>query len=200
MSATSTINGKPRKQLADQLDRLDSIIDALAEGLPGAVADACREGARQAVKDAIIEIVTNPELRVLLAPVPVATPTVSPAPEPTPITPPRPNLWSRLNTKVKTTKASILGAAVNVKNSVVGRGQAIRDAMTAIGQAAGEAVPLKHISLVALGAGVVVGAVCLLVPQSVSALVGGVGAAVTTASLQLGGWLKRAACRFGLFA
>ncbi|MCE9561844.1 MAG: hypothetical protein K8U57_07300 [Planctomycetes bacterium] len=57
MSATSTLNGKPqRKQLGDQLDRLDSIIDALAEGLPGAVADACRDGARLAVKDAIIEI------------------------------------------------------------------------------------------------------------------------------------------------
>ncbi|MCE9562625.1 MAG: hypothetical protein K8U57_11300 [Planctomycetes bacterium] len=35
MAATATMNGKPqRKQLADQLDRLDSIIDALAEGLP----------------------------------------------------------------------------------------------------------------------------------------------------------------------
>ena len=69
MTATATMNGKPqRKQLADQLDRLDSIIDALAEGLPGAVADACREGARAAVKDAIIEILSNPELRAMLAP------------------------------------------------------------------------------------------------------------------------------------
>ena len=51
MTATATMNGKPRrKQLADQLDRLDGIIDALAEGLNGAVADAAREGTRQAVK------------------------------------------------------------------------------------------------------------------------------------------------------
>ena len=48
MSAPTVTNGKPRKQLSDQLDRLDSIIDALAEGLPGAVTDACREGARAA--------------------------------------------------------------------------------------------------------------------------------------------------------
>ena len=40
-------NGRPRKQLADELDRLsdllnrqDRVIDALAEGLNGAVADA----------------------------------------------------------------------------------------------------------------------------------------------------------------
>ena len=69
MSATATMtNGKSRKQLSDEIDRLDGVIDVLAEGLPGAVTDACREGARAAVKDAIIEIVTNPELRALLAP------------------------------------------------------------------------------------------------------------------------------------
>src|SRR4051812_19026608 len=63
-TATVTTNGRrARKQLSDQLDRLDAILDALAEGLPGAVADACREGARQAVKDAVVEILTNPELR-----------------------------------------------------------------------------------------------------------------------------------------
>src|ERR1700761_4301734 len=81
MSAATLSNGKPQrkqlsdeidrleKQLGDQCNRLDSIVDALAEGLPGAVADACREGARAALKDAIIEIVSNPELRALIAPV-----------------------------------------------------------------------------------------------------------------------------------
>ena len=67
-SATaSTTNDKPpRKQLADQLDRLDRIIDCLADALPEAVADACREGARQAVKDAVVEILASPELRTLI--------------------------------------------------------------------------------------------------------------------------------------
>jgi hypothetical protein len=58
MSATTT-NGKPRKQLSDQLDRLDGIIDALADGLNQAVIDAAREGTRLAVKDAIVEIMTT---------------------------------------------------------------------------------------------------------------------------------------------
>ena len=39
---TATKNGAPRKQLSDQIDRLDGVIDALDEGLKGAVADAVR--------------------------------------------------------------------------------------------------------------------------------------------------------------
>ena len=55
MTAQSTmVNGRPqRKQLSEQLDRLDSIIDGLCDGLPEAVAAAAREGTRVAVKDAI---------------------------------------------------------------------------------------------------------------------------------------------------
>jgi hypothetical protein len=54
MTETTTDNDKPRrKQLSDQLDRLDGILDALGEGLNEAVTDAAREGTRLAVKDAI---------------------------------------------------------------------------------------------------------------------------------------------------
>ena len=75
MSTATLTNGTARrKQLSDQLDRLDTIIDALADGLPGAVADAAREGTRQAVKDAVVEILTNPELRHLLHARTVASP------------------------------------------------------------------------------------------------------------------------------
>src|SRR2546425_10412044 len=73
MSTTMT-NGKPqRKQLSDQLDRLDeqmarqdSILDALAEGLNQAVADAARDGVKEAVTGAVIELLTNIDLRVAL--------------------------------------------------------------------------------------------------------------------------------------
>jgi hypothetical protein len=46
---TTIANGRPRRQLGDQLDRLDGILDVLAEALPAAVADACKEGAREAL-------------------------------------------------------------------------------------------------------------------------------------------------------
>ena len=40
MTTATMTNDKPRKQLSDQLDRLDGILDALSEGLTGSVTDA----------------------------------------------------------------------------------------------------------------------------------------------------------------
>ncbi len=202
MLATATLNGKPptRKQLADQLDRLDSIIDALAEGLPGAVADACRDGARAAVKDAILEILTNPELRALITPQPVVAP---PVPTeflvpPCPPREPQPGFWSRFKSKAKAAKESVVEAAGKAKETVVDRCKAARDAVTSVGNASGEHVPVKQISLVAIGVGVVVGVACLVVPHATAAVVGAIGAAATAVAVQAGSWLKRAARRVGL--
>ena len=200
MSATAAINGKPRKQLADQLDRLDSIIDALAEGLPGAVADACRDGARLAVKDAIIEIITNPELRALLAPMPPEpTPTVViPSPEPKPEPPKKPGLWSRLKAKAVAARDALTGATKKVKEAITSRYHATTGIVVALGKATGKAFPLQRVGLVALGVGSVVGVSCLVVPQTVAAAVGAVGAATTAVSVQTGFWLRHAARRLGL--
>lgn len=46
------ITGRPqRKQLSDQLDRLDGIIDCLADGLNEAVAGAVRDGTQAVRRD-----------------------------------------------------------------------------------------------------------------------------------------------------
>jgi hypothetical protein len=131
MSATATANGKPRKQLSDQLDRLDRILDAFGEALPEAVIDACRDGAKTAVKEALIEILTNPELRSLLVPtgplVPVPQP---PSQEPVPA---RRSFWSRVKARIAAAAATIRSAArtlatiVPIRNIVV--------AATAVGAA-----------------------------------------------------------------
>jgi len=196
-TATATMNGKPqRKQLGDQLDRLDTIIDALAEGLPGAVADACRDGARLAVKDAIIEILSNPELRAMLTPMrpePVVTP---PAPAPAP-EPKKPSLWSRLKAKVAAMRNSVTGATTNAKEAVTSKFKAARSAVAAVGNVTGEAFPVQRVGLVAFGFGLVVAVACLLVPQTAAAVVGGVGAAFTAVGVQTGHWLKKAASRLG---
>jgi hypothetical protein len=194
MSATTTAtNGKPqRKQLSDQLDRLDGILDALAEGLPGAVTDACREGARAAVKDAIIEIVTNPELRALLGPAPAP---VTPTPEPDPK---KPGLWSRLKAKLAAARDAVTGAARATKEAVAERCRTARDTVVALGQAAGEALPWKRVLWVSAGIGLAVGVACLVVPHTVAAAVSAVSAGATAAVVQAGTWLKRAARRFGL--
>ncbi len=206
MSATATINGKPqqRKQLTDQLDRLDSIIDLLAEGLPGAVADACRDGARAAVRDAVIEIITNPELRAMLAPhsIPATTMPMAPveATSATSVSKERkPSIWSRFKAKIAAAKNAVSGSVLKVKTAIVDRCHAVRNAVAALGHASGESVPVREISVVAVGVGMVVGLSCLLIPHEIAAVVGGVGAASTAFAMQIGSWLKRAARRVGLF-
>jgi hypothetical protein len=74
MSNTVTAHRPQRKQLSDQLDRLDGLIDCLADQLPHAVADATRDGTRQAVRDVLAELLADPRvvarLRAALLPEP----------------------------------------------------------------------------------------------------------------------------------
>jgi hypothetical protein len=75
MTTTNTIN-RPRKNLADQINRLDSLLDGLADNLNEAVASAVQQTVAAAVKEAvttgvtqaIVEVLTNPELQQLLHP------------------------------------------------------------------------------------------------------------------------------------
>ena len=74
MTQTSTVgfNGKaPRKTLADQLDRLDAIIDALAAGLNETVADVVRQAVTAAVQQTLEGLaqaaLSNPDLLRRLA-------------------------------------------------------------------------------------------------------------------------------------
>src|SRR5947209_16774721 len=84
--SSATANGRPRKQLSDQLDRLDGIIDCLADGLTGAVRDAVADGSRAALKDLLAEALADPAtlaaLRRALAPDAVATPASADSPRP----------------------------------------------------------------------------------------------------------------------
>jgi hypothetical protein len=64
---TTNTDGRTRKSLAEQIDRLDAILDGLSEALQGAVAAAVQEAAGRAVKEAVqavlAEALTNPALR-----------------------------------------------------------------------------------------------------------------------------------------
>ena len=66
MTATLMTNGQVRKNLASQLDRLDSILDGLADGLREAVVTAVQEAIGLAVQEAVravlTEVLTNPDL------------------------------------------------------------------------------------------------------------------------------------------
>jgi hypothetical protein len=77
---TNTIN-RPRKNLSEQIDRLDSILDGLSESLNEAVTTAVKEAVTSGVQHAIVEVLTNPELQQLLhPPKPPDPPVHSPTP------------------------------------------------------------------------------------------------------------------------
>jgi len=55
-------NVKPRKSLADQLNRLDKILDGLSDSLNEVVTDSVRDAVAVSVKEALTQILTSPEL------------------------------------------------------------------------------------------------------------------------------------------
>ncbi|MBM3981657.1 MAG: hypothetical protein FJ304_15545 [Planctomycetes bacterium] len=190
MSATVTNGKPPRKQLADQLDRLDQLIDTLGEGLNGAVADAAREGVRLAVKEVVVELMTNPELRALLAP---------PAPVPAP-TPASKGAWSRIKSAASACAASATDVAERAKAATAKRWASAGEAVAAIGRATGEGLSPKRVAAVGVGVGLAAGAANFFAPQAVAAIVGGATAAVAAVCAQVGAWLARAARRAGLLS
>src|SRR5215472_7953198 len=82
--STTTLNNGVRKTLASQLDRLDMILDGLAENLNEAVAMAAANSVKEivnvavqeAVHAALIEILTNTEVQKRLIHAQPATPTM----------------------------------------------------------------------------------------------------------------------------
>src|SRR5262245_51799260 len=88
-TTTQVSNGRLRKSLAEQIDRLDRILDGLAEALNEAVAAAVKEAVgiavQQAVQAVLVEVLTNADLldqvRSVVAPQPPGEPT-QPSPGP----------------------------------------------------------------------------------------------------------------------
>jgi len=77
MTTTTNTNGRVRTSLASQIDRLDSILDGLAEAINETVVAAVQEAVGRAVREAVqatlAEVLRNPQLRPLLPPRPAAT-------------------------------------------------------------------------------------------------------------------------------
>ena len=153
---------------------MDGIIDCLADRLPEAVADATREGARQAVRDVILELLTNPELRTLIAGLaPAAQPATASEPSATPTAPPaeaapaKSEFWGRVKETCK-----------NVKDATVRKCRAAKTAVVNTARSLSAIMPLKKMLLVGAGVGVAVATVSYICPHTVSA----VGGSSSTAS------------------
>ena len=186
MATTTMTNGKPRKQLADQLDRLDAqmdradaILDALSEGLNGAVADAAKEGTRQAVKEAIIEILVNPDLRAALyrASAPPADA--------------RSSVWARLRDRARALAERARTAGRAAVTAVAARAPAARRGLAAAVGVALLAWQTKKVLVIGLGVGAGVAALAYIGGHHLAAALSGLGAAVTTVAVRAGLWVRR---------
>jgi hypothetical protein len=181
MSATT--NGKAaRKQLSDQLDRLDAILDGLADALNEAVADAAREGARVAVKEAILEVLTNPDLRAVIARADGATSTA---------TAPKPSLLSRLRARMAGLRRRAVEAVKPVAAAAAGYVPEVGTALAAVGQVLGVAWRLRKVLLIGVAVGAVTAAVAYISSPAVSAAIGGVGGVVAALAVQGAVWVRR---------
>lgn len=185
MSATTTAtNGKPRKQLSDQLDRLDvqmdradAILDALSDGLNGAVADAAKKGTRAAVKDAVIELLTDPELRAALhkASAPPARPRVS--------------TWDRLRARARQLGARAAAITQAARQAVATKLAEAKAIVAGAAAPAWVAWQFRKAAVVGLGMGVA--GVAYLGGHGLAAGLSGVGAAVTTVAVQAALWVRK---------
>src|SRR5262249_36173607 len=72
MTMVTMNTGTARKSLAEQIDRLDNILDGLAEALNESVAAAVQQAVGEAVavavQAAVVEVLTNPQLQKRLHP------------------------------------------------------------------------------------------------------------------------------------
>jgi hypothetical protein len=207
MNATTTNpNGRTRKSLAEQIDRLDEILDGLAENLnaavvdavAGAVKEAVTVAVQEAVHAAVLEVLTNAELRKRLGvtQVPASRPS---APVIVVLANTMRRCWSWLTGAYDTAKTVAKKAASKATEAVqrclaTGRRklQEVREQvavkartgwMLAVALAA-LAKRFRKQLLVALAVGVLVGVVCYLGGREVASL--GCALAGFTASLATG--------------
>ncbi len=169
MTTLAALNVRPqRKQLSDQLNRLDTIIDTLADGLPEAVGDAVRTGVQTAL------------LRAALGPR-VTAPSHPPEFEYAPAAVPRESFWARCRRKLTIRSKSLqevaargvetTKAAVRETRGFVGR---TVERVRAFRRGLNIAWQLKKAALVGLGIGAAV-LVVALASHPLAAVLSGVG-------------------------
>jgi hypothetical protein len=173
----------PRKQLSDQLDRLDSILDGLGDGLNEAVAEASREGTRLAVRDAIVEIMTDPTLRTKLrqatTPETLAEPVHANE---------KPGFWKRMKTYTGQAVESVGRMASSAMTAVKDKVRALSQTATETARSIRDLGTLKTTVLVV---GLTVAVVSFMSPHAASAALSGISSGVAVGAVRLGVWLGR---------
>jgi hypothetical protein len=201
-TTTTTTNGRTRKSLAEQIDRLDAILDGLADALNEAVADAVKDAVTAAVQEAVhaavVEVLTNAELRKRLGVMPTPASQTS-TPVIVCLAAAARRCWGWLENAWHTAKAVARvagGKAVKAANRclIAGRAklQEVRQRVRSKARAswmlaialAALAKRFRKQVLVALGVGVLVGVICYFGGREIASI--GCGLAGFTGSLATG--------------
>jgi hypothetical protein len=204
--STTTLNNGVRKTLASQLDRLDTILDGLAENLNEAVAIAAANSVKEivnvavqeAVRAALVEILTNAEVQKRLIHAQPATPTMIHLREKVRscwswIVRAAKGTWTKIvmvSNKVKEMGSSLVTvASTKVQQAQKEIVRSIRKGWMLMTALAALAKRFRKQLIVAVGVGVLVGVICYFAGREIASigcgLAGFLGSLVTGATNRL---------------
>jgi hypothetical protein len=185
METATTTNGKLRKSLAEQIDRLDAILDGLSAALNESVSAAVKEAVGLAVREAIqavmTEVFANPAVLELLHGVGTQPAKIS--------------LGERLRAALNLIAAKAKAVTANCK-AMCGRG-----VKTLIGLVKHLAV-VRHVKaqlVTALGVGCVAGTAVYFAGPWLAVMAGGIGGFAATSAVQGWLWLRRVLASAGVW-
>jgi hypothetical protein len=185
MTTTMESNGKLRKSLADQIDRLDGILDGLAAALNESVAAAVKDAVGLAVKEAIQSVLTqvlaNPELLARMSGL-IGGPL--PQPERQPVTA---RLRKAVGGVVRWTCGRVRAAAQACRRGIACVGRGVTGCWSRVGV-------LRHFKLQLLTAacvGVLAGLAAHHAAPWLASVASGVGGFAVTLAIHTGLWLRR---------
>ena len=191
MAITATLNGRrePRRSLSQELDRLDKMLDGLAEAIPSTIADSVKETVATAVAEAfratLMEVVANPDIIALLRNArPAAASNEQPAPAKAPlhqqIRQATSSAWKHALAGLKLAGNFVVSPVHTVVRCTI---NGYRQINTIWG--------LRKPVLIALGVGVVIGAAAYASAPWIAGVIAGCGAASTTLLGQFAMWTRR---------
>jgi hypothetical protein len=203
---TTVTNGQARRSLGDQIDRLDKILDCLANGLNEAVAHAVEQSVekavsvavREAVQAVLTELLTNPDLRGALAAAVAGRPTTSDHATSAARASDRPRgllsrAWGRLLAGLSVVRGAV-GRGFSAMRGAIGRCfSAIAGCRALVGNAWSIAARHKWRVFSACGIGLLVGVVVYLAGPWLAAFAGWVWGFTATLVVQARDGLKRLA-------
>ena len=113
----ATTNGRVRKSLAEQIDRLDRTLDGLSEGLNEAVATAVREAVQGVLAELLADAGLRAQIQAALRPPAPAVAPATAAPAPSRVRAGCRRLWSGVRERIQAFRQAVRGIAATSHNA-----------------------------------------------------------------------------------